>query len=241
MATGGLRKFQVILIGEELADLWSRSITPGMWGSQMIGNKYVTSSPSREATFPTDKYDIKLEAPAKVATIGEVCTDKRLKLALANVFPNRPGWMGALVWRALLAADPQAAAAEEIAKLVKAQDAKAPPAEEKPASADAKKPAKAKPKKPVKETITAATAADAQAYKDLQALVWPSGENADQDKLLANYNAVVLQFYKGEDEETLPDPKTWEKHPVKQAKTGKNLRYGWKSRSERLASSEAGL
>jgi hypothetical protein len=245
MATGGLRQYQVIMIGEELADLWSKPVVPGMWGSQMIGNKYVTSSPSKDATFPTDKYTIKLDAPAKVATIGEVCTDQRVKLSVANIFPNRPGWMSALVWRSLIAGDPQALAADLIAKIVKAEEAKPKPADAKPEPAPTPAPAPKKAKKakkataPAKPELTAATAADPQAFKDLQALVWPAGDKADQDKLLAQFNATVLQFYKGEDEATLPDTKTWRSHPTKKARKGKR-RYDWKSRSERLAASEVG-
>jgi hypothetical protein len=49
----------------------------------------------------------------------------------------------------------------------------------------------------------------------------------------------VLQYYKGEDEKTLPGS-DWKSHPKKTPKTGRKLRYGWKSRSERLASAEAG-
>ena len=73
MATGGLRKYQVIQIAEELEELWAKPLAPGMFGSQMIGNKYAASSDfgTKDATFPTDKYTIKLSAPAKVATIGE--------------------------------------------------------------------------------------------------------------------------------------------------------------------------
>jgi hypothetical protein len=172
-----------------------------------------------------------------VATIGEVSTDLRVKLSVANIFPNRPGWMSALVWRSLIAGDPQALAADLIAKIVKAEEAKPKPAEAAPPPAPA--PKKAKAKAPAKPELTAATAADPQAFKDLQALVWPSGDKADQDKLLAQFNATVLQFYKGEDEATLPDTKTWRSHPAKKARKGKR-RYDWKSRSERLASSEAG-
>jgi hypothetical protein len=240
MATGGLRSYQVIMIAEELEELWAKPVVPGMFGSHLIGNKYTATRETKDATFPTDKYTIKLDAPAKVATIGDVCTDDRMKMAVANIFPNRPGWMGALVWRSLLANDPQATAADLIAKIVKAEDAKPKP-EEKPepeAKPDPKKkPAKAKA--PAKPEITEATAADKQAFKDLQALVWPSGDKADQDKLLAAFNATVLQYYKGEDEKTLPGS-DWKSHPKKTPKTGRKLRYGWKSRSERLASAEAG-
>ncbi|HET6549722.1 MAG TPA: hypothetical protein VFG79_14750, partial [Solirubrobacter sp.] len=172
-----------------------------------------------------------------------VCTDQRVKLSVANIFPNRPAWMSALVWRSLLAGDPQALAADLIAKIVKAEEAKPPPATgtapppPAPAPKKAKKAKKAKA--PAKPELTAATAADPQAFKDLQALVWPSGDKADQDKLLAQFNATVLQFYKGEDEATLPDTKTWRSHPTKKARKGKR-RYDWKSRSERLAASEIG-
>ncbi|HEX6026686.1 MAG TPA: hypothetical protein VFZ00_32105 [Solirubrobacter sp.] len=242
MATGGLRKYQVIMIAEELAELWAMPVVPGMWGSHLIGNKYTASSPRKDAAFPTDKYTIKLAAPATVATIGEVCTDDRMKMAVANIFPNRPGWMGALVWRSLIAGDPQALAAEEIAKIVKAEDAKPKPEAEpepeaKPEAKAKKKPAKAKA--PAKPEITEDTAGDKQAFKDLQALVWPSGDKADQDKLLAAFNATVLQYYKGEDEKTLPGS-DWKSHPEKTPKTGRKLRYGWKSRAQRLASAEAG-
>ncbi len=237
MATGGLRKYQVIMIAEELEELWAKPVAPGMFGSHLIGNKYTATRETKDATFPTDKYTIKLAAPAKVATIGEVCTDDRMKMAVANIFPNRPGWMGALVWRSLISGDPQALAADAIAKIVKAEDAKPKP-EEKSAPVDPKKP-KAKTKAPAKPEITEDTAADKQAFKDLQALVWPSGDKADQDKLLAAFNATVLQYYKGEDEKTLPG-KDWKSHPKKTPKTGRKLRYGWKSRSERLASAEAG-
>ena len=180
MATGGLRKYQVIQIAEELEELWAKPLAPGMFGSQMIGNKYAASSDfgTKDATFPTDKYTIKLSAPAKVATIGEACTDERLKLAVANIFPNRPNWMGAIVWRSLISGDPQALVANLIAKIVKAEEAKPPPAEAKKepeAKADPKKkkPAK-KAKAPAKPEITEDMAADKQAFKDLQALVWPS-------------------------------------------------------------------
>ncbi len=243
MATGGLRKYQVIMIAEELEELWAKPLVPGMWGSQMIGNKYVTNSETKDATFSTDKYTIKLTAPAKVATIGEACTDERLKLAVANIFPNRPGWMSALVWRSLISGDPQTQVADLIAKIVKAEEAKPPPPEAKkepePAPDPKKKEPAKKAKAPAKPELTEATAADKQSFKDLQALVWPSGDKADQDKLLANFNATVLQFYKGEDEKTLPG-NDWKSHPKKTAKTGRNLRYGWKSRAERLASADAG-
>jgi hypothetical protein len=156
-----------------------------------------------------------------------------MKMAVANIFPNRPGWMGALVWRSLLAGDPQALAADLIAKIVKAEEAKPKAEPEKP---DPKK-AKA-PKAPAKPVISEDAAVDKQAFKDLQALVWPSGDKADQDKLLAAFNATVLQYYKGEDEKTLPG-NDWKSHPKKTPKTGRKLRYGWKSRSERLASAEA--
>ncbi len=245
MATGGLRKYQVIQIAEELEELWAKPLAPGMFGSQMIGNKYAASSDfgTKDATFPTDKYTIKLSAPTKVATIGEACTDERLKLAVANIFPNRPNWMGAIVWRSLISGDPQALAADLIAKIVKAEDAKPPPPEAKKepeAKPDPKKkePAK-KAKAPAKPELTETTAADKQSFKDLQALVWPSGDKADQDKLLANFNATVLQFYKGEDEKTLPG-NNWKSHPKKTAKTGGKRLYGWKSRAERLASADAG-
>jgi hypothetical protein len=240
MATGGLKKYQLMVIVEKLDKLWAMSVVPGRYGSQMIGNKYTANSPSKDATFPTDKYTIKLSAPAKVATIGEVCTDERLKLAVANIYPNRPAWMDALVWRSLIAGDPQALVADLIAKIVKAEDAKPKPEEKKEPEAKPdpkKKPAKAKA--PSKPEITEDTAADKQAFKDLQALVWPSGDKADQDKLLASFNTTVLQFYKGEDEKTMPGD-DWKSHPKKTAKTGRTLRYGWKSRSERLASADAG-
>jgi hypothetical protein len=242
MATGGLRKYQVIMIAEELEELWAKPLVPGMFGSQMIGNKYVTSSETKDATFGTDKYTIKLSAPAKVATIGEVCTDERLKLAVANIFPNRPAWMGAIVWRSLVSGDPQALAADLIAKIVKAEEAKPPPPADAKKEPEAKPDAKKKPAKakaPAKPEITEAMAADKQSFKDLQALVWPSGDKADQDKVLAQFNATVLQFYKGEDEKTLPG-NDWKSHPKKTAKTGRKLRYGWKSRAERLASADAG-
>ena len=61
MATGGLRKYQVIQIAEELEELWAKPLAPGMFGSQMIGNKYAASNEAKDATFPTDKYTIKLE------------------------------------------------------------------------------------------------------------------------------------------------------------------------------------
>ena len=151
--------------------------------------------------------------------------------------------MGAIVWRSLISGDPQALVADLIAKIVKAEDAKPPPPEAKkepeaqagPEEEGAAKKAKA----PAKPEITEAMAADKQAFKDLQALVWPSGDKADQDKLLADFNATVLQFYKGEDEKTLPGS-NWKSHPKKTAKTGGKKRYGWKSRAERLASADAG-
>jgi hypothetical protein len=243
MATGGLRKYQVIQIAEELEELWAKALAPGMFGSQMIGNKYRASTDfgTKDATFPTDKYTIKLTAPAKVATIGEACTDERLKLAVANIFPNRPNWMGALVWRSVITGDPQALVADLIAKIVKAEDAKPPPPEAKKepeAKPDPKTKTPAKAKTPAKPEITEDMAADKQAFKDLQALIWPSGANVDQDKTLAAFNATVLQFYKGEDEDTLPDKK-WESHPKKTPKKRKR-RYGWKERAERLASADAG-
>ena len=131
MATGGLRKYQVIMIAEELEELWAKPVVPGMWGSQMIGNKYTASSPSKDATFSTDKYTIKLARRPRWPRSARSAPTSGMKMAVANIFPNRPGWMGALVWRSLLAGDPQAHAADLVAKIVKAEDAKPPPAEAK--------------------------------------------------------------------------------------------------------------
>ena len=45
---------------------------------------------ARTPTFPTDKYTIKLAAPSKVATIGEVCTDDRLSWPWRTSSPTAP-------------------------------------------------------------------------------------------------------------------------------------------------------
>ena len=167
-----------------------------------------------------------------MATIGEVCTDERMKMAVANIFPNRPGWMGATGLaqpaRRRPAGDRRRPDREDRQGRGRQAEARGGRRSRRPKPDPKKKKRRPKAKAPAKPEITEDTAADKQAFKDLQALVWPSGDKADQDKLLAAFNATVLQYYKGEDEKTLPG-NDWKSHPKKTAKTGRKLRYGWKS------------
>jgi hypothetical protein len=249
MGTGALRGYQIIAMGEELNDkLWTQQVLPGMFGSSTIANKYTATNIEKDAAFPTDKYTIKLTAPSKVATVGEVCTDAKLRVAVANVFPNRPAWMGSLVWRSIIDGDPEKLAAGLIAKIVEAQDKAAaaaaasapaaPPAAPAAPAGPVPKDKKAKPAPAAaKPDITEATAADKKSMQELQALVWPSGKDADQGKALAAFYAATLRYYKAEDEKTLPGG-DWRKHPKRTPKK-RRLLYDWKSRSGRLATTES--
>ena len=94
MATGGLRKYQVIMIAEELDGAVGEVGRARHVGQPDDRQQVPAASPSQGRTFPTDKYTIKLAAPAKVATIGEVCTDDAAEDGGGQHLPEPPGLDG---------------------------------------------------------------------------------------------------------------------------------------------------
>jgi hypothetical protein len=200
MGTGKLRAYQLVAAKDWLDDLRAKTVRPMTYGATLLHAGFSTGGP----TIKDGDRSITIDAPAWAATVGTVCTSKKALALMANLLVNRPAWVNTVVWRALAPDDVSTQASALVTKLTAAQDAAeqaaaSAAATASPPSTQAKKQpkAKAKAKAKAKTTITAGNAADADAYKALQELVFPRASGAPkQDALYERLMTIALEMYR---------------------------------------------
>ena len=198
MGTGKLRAYQLVAAKDWLDDLRAKTVRPMTYGAKLLHAGFSAAGP----TIKDGDRSVRIDAPAWAATVGAVCTSKKALALMANLLVNRPAWVNTVVWRALAPDDVSTQASGLVTKLTAAQDA----AEQAAASAAAtasppstrgKKKPEAKAKAKAKATITEANAADAQAYKALQELVFPRASRAPaQNALYERLMTIALEMYR---------------------------------------------
>jgi hypothetical protein len=198
MGTGKLRAYQVVAAKDWLDDLRAKTVRPMTYGATLLHAGFSAAGP----TIKDGDRSVRIDAPGWAATVGTVCTSKKALALMANLLVNRPAWVNTVVWRALAPDDVSTQASALVTKLTAAQDAAeqaaaSAAATASPPSTGGKKKPKAKTKAKTKPTITAANAADTDAYKAVQELVFPRASGAPtQDALYERLMTIALEMYR---------------------------------------------
>ena len=189
MGKDKLRAYQLIAAKDWLDDLRAKTARPWTYGEKLLHPGYSMKGP----VITSGDRKIKIAEPSWATTVGAVCTSKKAMALMANLLVNRPAWVNTVVWRALAPDDVVKQAAELVDQIVAAQDAKEPAPAPAPAPTKKKK-GKAKPKG--KPDITESSVADKDAYKKLQALIYPKlPAGLAQGPLVERLYEIALEMY----------------------------------------------
>lgn len=211
MATGALRKYQLVAANDWINDVKGTVVRPGVKADEfkLIEKSYSEKGEGLTVEFKLAdekaNYTFELAAPSDHATIADLLTDEKAIATAVSLGVNRPHFVETAMWLALTTGDPKGDVEklmQQIAGAIEADEEK----EEEARRADPK--AKPKPvtkgKKP-NVSVDAARAGklskDAQkAYADLTRLVWPAKRTLDaaaEAKLLAKFKGEGIGLYPG--------------------------------------------
>lgn len=208
MATGALRKYQLVAAKDWVQEFAANPVRPGPSFTSWLGHGYSEPKSSPQGVLVnltyqrgTTKYTFDLTAPSGSATVGSTFpTQKNVALAV-TLGANRPHYVEAALWRALTGKDEaKGEVATLLGAIVDAREKAQPPA------ADAGKKPKAKPKKStVAVTADEAASWNAQSqYADLLRIVWPATKSLDaaaEEKMATEFKKEGLALYNKKDAE----------------------------------------
>jgi hypothetical protein len=208
MATGALRKYQLVAALDWIKDVKDSVVRPG-WVAQdqgLIDKSYSESGSGKQITLTLKRdgitYTFQIDAPADFATVADLLTDEKAIAMAVSLGVNRPHFVETAMWEALTTGDPKEDSARLLGQLVDSIVAATPAEPEKPAPGKKGGP---KVKKAAKKNVAvseadfAALGKDAQqAYSDLRRLLWPAKQALDpvaQRKLLSEFKTEALGLY----------------------------------------------
>lgn len=214
MATGALRKYQLVAANDWINDVKDTVVRPGVLADdyKLIEKSYSEVGEGLKAGFKLSdekaNYTFELDAPSDHAKIADLLTSEKAIATAVSLGVNRPHFVETAMWHALNTADaledPEKLM-QQIADAIEADEEKEAASKTPDPSAKPKAPAKGKkPRKP-NVTVDAARVAklskDAQkAYADLTRLVWPAKRTLDaaaEAKLLAKFKGEGIGLYPG--------------------------------------------
>lgn len=212
MATGALRKYQLVAANDWIKEVKDTVVRPGAVARalKLVEKSYSEKGEGLDAGFKLSdekaNYTFELTAPSDHATIADLLTSEKAVATAVSLGVNRPHFVETAMWLALTTADPKEdpeKLMQQIADAIEADDEKE--AESKTPGSGAKPKTVPKGKKPRKANVTVDAARVAKlskeaqkAYADLTRLVWPEKRTLDaaaEAKLLAKFKQEGIELY----------------------------------------------
>jgi hypothetical protein len=178
MGRGALRSYQLVAALDWIDDVRATVVRPGVRGASAVGHDYAEAERGRMITLKRDGHTLELRPDGAVATVGDFFHGESALATAVSLGVNRPRYVEAALWQAWTGLGDVQARVDALLQKIEG------PAGE------------------VRWRRSDLTPASADAYAELQRLIWPAPPAAvDEPGLERTFTERALALYRPQERE----------------------------------------